>query len=137
MGRPELTDDPRFATHVARGDNQDEIDAIVADWVAQHTGDEVYTTLTDAGVVAGPVNTVADVVADPQFLARDSFVAHHDDALDVDVRGPAPVPRLSESPGGVRWAGRPTPGADNAEVYAELLGLDAGELGRLRERGTI
>ena len=59
MARPELAADDRFATHVARGRNQDELDKIIADWAADKTPDVIIDVLTEAGVVAGPIKTVA------------------------------------------------------------------------------
>ncbi|OJY40941.1 CoA transferase [Pseudonocardia sp. 73-21] len=131
MGRGELVDDPRFATHTARGRHQDEIDAVVGEWAAQHDADALTDILETAGVVVGPVNTVAEVVQDPQFLARDMLVAHHDEALDADVLGPGVIPKLDRTPGSVRWAGSPRPGTHNTEVYTGLLGLSDDELGKL------
>jgi len=131
MGRGELVDDPRFATHTARGRHQDEIDAVVGEWAAQHDADALTDILETAGVVVGPVNTVAEVVQDPQFLARDMLVAHHDEALDADVLGPGVIPKLDRTPGSVRWAGPPRPGTHNTEVYTGLLGLSDDELGKL------
>ena len=69
MGRPELADDDRFINHGARGRNQDELDAIIADWARQRAPEDIIDTLSAAGVIAGPINTVAEVVRDPQFLA--------------------------------------------------------------------
>ncbi len=123
MERPELVDDPRFATHSARGVHQDEIDAIVADWAGRYDADELTDVLEEAGVVVGPVNTVADVVRDPHFQARDMLVTHHDDAIDADLLGPGVVPKLDRTPGAVRWAGPPRPGTHNTDVYTGLLGL--------------
>ncbi|GAA3249940.1 CoA transferase [Pseudonocardia petroleophila] len=131
MEQPELATDPRFATHTARGRNQDEIDAIVGDWAAGHDADALTALLEAAGVVVGPVNTVADVVLDPQFLARDMLVPHHDEAIGRDVLGPGVVPRLDRTPGSVRWAGPPRPGTHNTEVYTGLLGLGEDELKQL------
>lgn len=131
MGRGELVDDPRFATHTARGRHQDEIDAVVGEWAAQHDADALTDILETAGVVVGPVNTVAEVVQDPQFLARDMLVAHHDEALAADVLGPGVIPKLDRTPGSVRWAGPPRPGTHNTEVYTGLLGLSDDELGKL------
>ncbi|CPV90865.1 Putative L-carnitine dehydratase [Mycobacteroides abscessus] len=62
MGRPELGSDARFANHVARGRNQDELDAIIAQWAAQRQPTDIIDVLSAAGVIAGPINTVADVV---------------------------------------------------------------------------
>ena len=131
MEQPDLATDPRFATHTARGRNQDEIDAIVADWAAGHDADALTALLEAAGVVVGPVNTVADVVADPQFRARDMLVPHHDEATGRDLLGPGIIPKLSRTPGSVRWAGPPRPGTHTTEVLTELLGLDAAQLDAL------
>jgi formyl-CoA transferase len=137
MERPDLVDDERFHSHVARGRNQDEIDAIVAEWARRHDADTLTTILEDAGVVVGPVNTVADVVREPQFQARDMLVQHHDEGVGADVLGPGVVPKLTGTPGSVRWAGPPRPGTHNAEVYGELLGLSEPRLHELEAAGVI
>jgi formyl-CoA transferase len=133
MGRPGLADNPRFASHTARAQNQDAIDGIVASWAAGADRDQILTALDAAGVVCGPVNTIADVVADPQLLARQALVPHHDEEIG-DLLAPGVVPRLSRTPGEVRWSGRWAPGADNDEVYRGLLGMD---LEALREEGIV
>jgi formyl-CoA transferase len=137
MGRPELARDERFHSHRARGRNQDEIDAIVAEWARQHDADKLTKILEDAGVVVGPVNTVAEVVQDPQFQARDMLVEHYDQAIGADVLGPGVVPKLTGTPGSVRWAGPPRPGSHNAEVYRGLLRLSDPQLHELEAAGVI
>ncbi|MCU1607510.1 MAG: formyl-CoA transferase [Modestobacter sp.] len=137
MGRPELADDDRFATHGARGRNQDELDALIGAWAKEHDSAELQRLLDEVGVVAGPVNTVADVVTDPQFQARGMVLAHHDEGVGADVLGPGITPKLSATPGGLRWAGPPRPGSHNAEVYRELLGLDDTALAELSAAGVI
>lgn len=137
MDRPGLADDPRFATHVARGENQELIESIVEDWVRERTADEVLALLEEADVVAGPVYTAADIVADPQFQARDMLVPHHDERLAEDVLGPGVVPRLTGTPGSVRWAGPPEPGWHNDEVYGRLLGLTPQEIAELRAQNVV
>ncbi len=135
MGRPELAQDPRFVDHAARGRHQDEIDGIVADWVAARPAEEVRRLLDEAGVIVGPINTIAEVVADEQFNARGMLVPHHDERFDEDVLGPGVVPTFTATPGSVRRAGT-APGADNHEVYGEL-GLSAGEVDALAADGVI
>jgi formyl-CoA transferase len=137
MGRPELATDDRFATHVARGRNQDELDKIIADWAAGKQPHEIIEQLTDAGVVAGPINTVADVVQDPQMRARGMIVEHFDERIGRPVLGPGIVPQLSATPGGVRNAGPAQPGQDNDAVYTGLLGKTAAELDALRAEGVL
>lgn len=137
MGRPELATDERFVDHRARGIHQDEIDAIIGEWAATRQPGEIIDTLSAAGVIAGPINTVAEVVRDPQFQARGMLVEHFDERIGRNVLGPGVVPVLSESPGGVRYAGSARPGQHNAEVYSELLGLSDDEIGELTERGVL
>ncbi len=136
MARPELADDPRYATHDARGEHQQELEDLVAAWARDRTGDEILTVLREAGVVCGPVYTAADIAADPQVHARDMLVAHDDEEIGTFL-GPGVVPKLSVTPGGVRWSGRWEPGTHNAEVYGELLGLEDAQLAELVEAGTL
>lgn len=136
MGRSELVDDPRFSTHEARGEHQEEIEAIVADWAAGHTADEIDELLNQAGVVCGPVNTVAETVRNPQLRERGAFVQHFDPELG-EFLGPGIVPRLSRTPGSVRWSGRWRHGADNDEIFGGLLGLSRDERESLRENRVI
>ncbi|MEH3155010.1 MAG: CaiB/BaiF CoA-transferase family protein [Gordonia paraffinivorans] len=135
MDRPELADDPRFATHGARGENQDEIDAVIADWTATVARDDLLSRLDDAGVVAGPINTVADIVDDEQLRARGMLVEHPDERVGRTVLGPGIVPMLHGTPGSVRSAAPPTPGHHNDEVLGELRDPEA--LARLREAGVV
>ncbi|SKU66578.1 formyl-CoA transferase [Mycobacteroides abscessus subsp. abscessus] len=137
MGRPELSSDARFANHVARGRNQDDLDAIIAQWPAQRLPTDIIDVLSAAGVIAGPINTVADVVQDPQLKAREMLVEHFDERLGRSVLGPGVVPVLSESPGGVRNAGPARPGQDNDDVYVGLLGKSAQDIERLRAEGVL
>ena len=137
MGRPDLVTDARFRSHTARGRHQDEIDDIVAAWARQHDAASLARVLEDAGVVVGPVNTVAEVVKDPQMQAREMIVPHFDEAIGADVLGPGVVPKLSRTPGAIRWAGPPRPGTHNAQVYGDLLGLDQPQLDQLAETGVI
>src|SRR5207249_3558897 len=78
MGQPELADDERFATHLARGDNQEELEDIVGAWAAQHDAAEIDSILNEAGVICGPIYTIADIFEDPQFQARDMQLEHVD-----------------------------------------------------------
>jgi crotonobetainyl-CoA:carnitine CoA-transferase CaiB-like acyl-CoA transferase len=137
MARPELAGDDRFATHGARGRNQDELDKIISAWAAERQPADIVETLSAAGVIAGPINTVAEVVEDPQLRARGMLVEHYDERIGRNVLGPGVVPVLSESPGGVRSAGPARPGQHNNDVYVELLGKTAAELEELRTEGVL
>src|SRR5262249_43395761 len=78
MRQPELADDPRFATHLARGEHQLEIEAIVAEWAAARDAVEIDQVLNDAGVICGPIYTIADIFEDPQFRAREMLLEQVD-----------------------------------------------------------
>lgn len=137
MGSPELAADDRFVNHVARGRNQDELDKIIADWAAQRQPAEIIETLSQAGVISGPINTVAEVMQDPQLQARGMLADHWDERVQRNVKGPGIVPVLSESPGTIRNAGSARPGQHNDEVYGDLLGRSAQELETLRAEGVL
>ncbi|HEY1439712.1 MAG TPA: CoA transferase, partial [Mycobacterium sp.] len=137
MGHPELASDDRFATHRARGRNQDELDKIISAWAAERQPGEIIETLSAAGVISGPINTVAEVVKDPQLRARGMLVEHYDERLERKVLGPGIVPALSESPGSVRNAGPAHPGQHNDDIYIGLLGKTAEELEELRSEEVL
>ncbi len=136
MGRPELADDPRFATHLARGENEAGIDGIVAEWTVQHDAAEIDRLLNEAGVVCGPIYTIAEIFEDPQFQARNMLVEHIDPEFGAFI-GPGIVPKFSETPGEVRWSGTWQEGSHNEEIYCGLLGLASDELEELREAGVV
>lgn len=137
MGSPELATDERFVNHVARGRNQDELDKIIGDWAATRQPDEIIDTLSQAGVISGPINTVAEVVQDPQLRARGMIADHWDERVQRNVKGPGVVPVLSESPGTIRNAGSARPGQHNDEVYGGLLGRSPEELETLHAEGVL
>lgn len=137
MGQPDLATDPRFVDHGARGRNQDELDVIIGDWAATRQPGDIIETLSAAGVIAGPINTVAEVVGDPQLRARGMLVEHYDERTGRRVLGPGVIPALSATPGGVRTAGSARPGQHNDEVYGHLLGLSGGEIAALVEQGVL
>jgi formyl-CoA transferase len=136
MGRPELADDPRFETHLARGENQEELDGLIADWAAQRDAEDIDTALNEAKVVCGPVYTIADIFQDPQFAAREMLIPHQDPDFGEYI-GPGIVPKLSETPGEVRWSGTWEEGSHNDEIYGNLLGLPESERVALREEGVL
>jgi formyl-CoA transferase len=137
MDQPELADDDRFVNHVARGRNQDELDKIIGDWAAAREPADIIGTLSAAGVISGPINTVAEVVTDPQLLSRGMIADHWDERIGRNVKGPGVVPVLSESPGTIRSAGSARPGQHNTEIYADLLGLPTVEIAELESQGVL
>jgi succinyl-CoA---D-citramalate CoA-transferase len=136
MDMPELAVDPRFSTHLARGEHQDEIEGIIAEWARERDAAEIDQTLNDAGVICGPVYTIADIFEDEHFRAREMLVPHVDPEFGEYV-GPGVVPKFSETPGAVRWSATWEEGSHNGEIYGGFLGLSDKELAELREDGVI
>jgi len=137
IGRPELGQDPRFRGVRGRLERSDEINGMVADWVAARSVDEVLVVLGPggAGIPCSPVYTVDQLLGHPQLLARE-MVRRLPHSTLGEVVVPGVAVKLSETPGAVRHLG-PGLGQDNAEVYQGLLGLTADELARLQAAGVI
>jgi formyl-CoA transferase len=135
MGLPELAEDARYATHAARGEHQKQLDALIADWTATQPATDLLARLEDHGVPAGRIYRAADMLDDPHFAAREAIVAvaHHE---FENLRMQNVAPRLSETPGAVRWAG-PELGEHNTEVFRDLLGLDEADIDQLRRDEII
>lgn len=136
MGQPELARDPRFATHVARGERQGELDDLIGQWTRTLTIAELEALMIAHSVPAGRVYTGAEMLTDPHFAARGALaeVAHpHHGSLKMQ----APMPKLSDTPSSIRCRAPLFPGEHNAEVYGELLGLGRNELADLAEQGVI
>src|SRR5829696_567189 len=135
LGHPEWAEGERYATHHARGENQEELDALISDWTSQRNAQEVLEIMKEAGVPAGKLFTAEDMLSDEQYAARQNIVTVEDPEI-----GPFPmqnvVPRLSQTPGEVRWTG-PKLGQHNDEVFKEVLGMEEEDLDGLRERGIV
>ncbi|WP_329121695.1 CaiB/BaiF CoA transferase family protein [Streptomyces sp. NBC_01353] len=134
VGRPELIDEHWFADGASRAAHADVLDDAVGSWIARHTRDEAMAAFEKAEAAIAPVYDIRDVMADPQYRALDTVTEVPDPELGP-IRMQNVLFRLSETPGGIRWAGRPH-GADTAEVLAEV-GLSPAEIGALRSEGAV
>lgn len=134
VGRPELIAEPWFATGAGRARHADVLDDAVGGWIARHKAEEVVAAFEDAEAAVAQVYDVRDVMADPQFAALDTVTEVEDPELGP-LRMQNVLFRLSETPGGIRWAGRPH-GADTDEVLTEL-GLTEAEITALRTEGAL
>ncbi|TAM87105.1 MAG: CoA transferase [Jatrophihabitans sp.] len=135
VGHPEVLDEPWFASGVQRAEHADELDAMVAGWIAERDFAEVMAAFEEADAAVAPIYDVADLMADPQYRALDSVTRVTDPVLGP-VRMQNVLYRLSESPGGIRWTGRPL-GSDTERILRERLGLGADELAELAAAGAI
>lgn len=133
IGRPDLAEDPRYATHGARGERQAELDGIIADYTSAHDAEGLESALEEFGVPSGKIFRPVDMLADPQYQARESITR-----VDHPVLGPVAMqnvfPRLSRTTGTVRWPG-PELGQHTEEVLAEI-GVDPADLAALRGRNV-
>jgi len=118
IGRPELADEPRYRGNRERTEHGAEIDALVAEWTRTLDAADAAKLLADAGVPAGPVYSIADIVADEQVRAR-GFVRHLADDAGNRVATTAPVPRFRAHPTVSDHAARAV-GADTEAVLDEL-----------------
>ena len=135
MGMPELADDPRFADHTSRGEHQAELDDIINAWTRTKTNAEVDAVMTEAKVPHGKIFTAAEMLEDAQFKARESIVrVMHPEFGQVAMQNA--FPRLSDTPGEVRWVG-PTLGQHTEEVLKDVLGTTDAELAELRAADVI
>lgn len=129
IGRPDLADDPALADNAGRDARRDEIYSLIDAWVAARDGDEVLRLLGDADVPVSRVYSIEDIASDPQYLARAVFeTARLPDGREF--KAPAPMPRLSETPGRTDWIG-PALGEHTDEVLGGL-GYCAGDIAAAR-----
>ena len=134
VGRPELIDEPWFATGAQRAEHADVLDAAVGSWIAARTRTDVLAAFEKAEAAIAPVQDIRDVMADPQYQALDTVTTVDDPELGP-LRMQNVLFRLSSTPGAIRWAGRPH-GADTDEILTEL-GLTKDELRALRTEGAL
>lgn len=133
---PEWAEDERFSTFVGRGQNQELLDGLIAEWTSQRTVDEGLALLDEASIPAGRLYTAVDIGRDEHFKAREMILSVFDSQLDEEVRQQGVVPKLNETPGLV-WSSGPALGQHNQEVYGDLLGLDLARLAELQRLEVI
>jgi formyl-CoA transferase len=134
MDRPDLGTDPALADNAGRVRRITEIDEAIGQWTAQLSVSEVLKALDAAAVPAGRIYTVADIAADPHYLARGMLAkVHMDDGSDLLV--PGIVPKLSRTPGNHR-RNAPTLGQDTDAVLLEL-GLTPAQIQALKDKGIV
>jgi len=134
IGRDDLGLDPELATNVGRVKRTAAIDGAIGEWAATHDLDTILRELKAADVPHGKIYTAADIVEDPQYLARE-MIRQVTLADGTPLKMPGIVPKLSETPGGMDWVG-PALGEHTEEVL-RAAGYDSSEIARLREAGAI
>ena len=135
IGQPELAGMPDFATSLARSENRERINAIVSAWTMSLPLEALLDICRRGQVPCGPVYSIEDIFADPQYKARSNLMTVVDPRVG-ELTIPAAMPSLSETPARFRHTGRSL-GADTADVLRELLGIDRPGIDRLRHNGVV
>lgn len=135
MGRTELAADPRFVDHASRGVNQTELDNLIADWTRIFELPALLDLLEAKGVPCGRIFRAPDMLEDPQYAARETIV-ETDHPVFGKIKMQNAFPKLSETPGRVRWPG-PALGEHTDEVLAKVAGYDAEKIAALRAAKVI
>ncbi|WP_087751910.1 CaiB/BaiF CoA transferase family protein [Paraburkholderia caledonica] len=134
IGRADLADDPALAHNDGRARHCAMLDEAIAAWTSHHSTSDVLAALERAEVPAGRIYSVADIVSDPHYQARDMLLQAQLPG-GASVKMPGIVPKLSDTPGEVRWQG-PTLGEHTGSVLSEL-GFATEEIERLRREGAV
>lgn len=135
MGRPELSDDPRYATNAARLQHRHAVNGMVADWTASMDRDEALDRCAKAEVPCGPVYAIDEIFDDPHYAHRGNILRVPDDRVG-ELAIPNVVPMLLGTPGRVNWLG-PTLGSHTDEVMRDVLGVTPDQLADLHARGVV
>ena len=135
IGGDALAEDIRYKTSRDRINRSDELEQLIENWIGQREFSEVENTLVQAGVPAGGILRASDIAEDPHYRERDSLI-EFEDPVNGKIAMPGVIPKLSETPGEVKWTG-PALGHHNQEIYEGLLDKTKSELLDLQNAGTI
>lgn len=136
IGLPDLKDDPEYKSHVARGRNQKALDDMIQAWAASRTINEIEQIMIENGVPVGKVYRAADMLNDPHYAARESLTEVPSPRWP-GIKQQNVFPKLSATPGKIRWAGPESIGQHTEEVLTELLDLTPEQVEKLRASGIV
>ncbi|MDQ0217241.1 CoA transferase [Peribacillus cavernae] len=136
MEKRELADDPRFATHNARGENMKLLDSLIEEWTKSLPAKEALQVLEEKGVPSGLIYSAKEILEDPHYKEREMIInVEHPQLGEFSM--PGVVPKLSRTPGKVKFAGSETMGKDNHEVYGKILGYTENKIEELNKAKII
>lgn len=136
MGQPELADDPKYSSHLARGQNMKELDFIIEEWTKTLPAQEILEILEERGVPSGLIYSAKEILEDPHYKERDMIIqAEHPKLGKFPM--PGIVPKLSRTPGKVKHVGSVEMGEHNKEIYQKLLNYSDERLAELKEKQVI
>jgi crotonobetainyl-CoA:carnitine CoA-transferase CaiB-like acyl-CoA transferase len=135
VGRPDIVEQPWFASAGERSRNGDLLDEAVAKWIASRPFSEVSEEFERVGAALAPIYDVEQLMNDPQVIARETITTVDDEDL-----GPVKMQnlmfRMLGTPGAIRFPGRRL-GQDNEQVYSESLGFDPEQVAELKAKGVV
>lgn len=134
IGRADLAEAPEFAHNDGRAAKSGLLDAAITHWTSSLPIEQVLSALEAAEVPAGRIYSVADIVSDPHYQAREMLL-NAELPGGVSVKMPGIVPKLSETPGAVNWQG-PTLGQHTDDILGSL-GLTVADIQRLKTSGVV
>jgi crotonobetainyl-CoA:carnitine CoA-transferase CaiB-like acyl-CoA transferase len=135
VGREDWVDEEWFQSHSGRLEHVDELDASIGGWIGDHTADEVMAAFAKQEGAIAPIYSIADIFKDPQFEFRQSIIqVKHPELGEIAMANV--VPKLSRTPGAIRFPGPTEIGANNEEVFG-ALGLDVDQIDKLRADKVI
>ena len=136
IAMPELKDNPRYATHVARGANQTELDEIIQDWANDKAIGDIEDLMIKHAVPVGKVYRAKEMIEDPHYAAREALID-----VDSETYGSVKMqnvfPKMSKTQGEVRWGGPENLGSHTEEVLTELLDLSPAQIKKLRDSHIV
>lgn len=135
MKRSDIAEDTRFENNSKRSEHADFLDALIEEWTRSMPFDKVMNHLDDAKVPAGAIYSIEDIVNDPHYQARQMIQEVNVDEIGT-LKMPGIVPKMSETPGNIEWAG-PKLGQHTNEVLSEKIGISEEQIRSLKERGII
>ncbi|KQU25890.1 hypothetical protein ASG65_14915 [Bacillus sp. Leaf13] len=135
MRRSDIAENPRFENNSKRSEHADFLDALIEEWTKSMPFDEVMTHLDEAKVPAGAIYSIEDIVNDPHYKARQMIQEVDVEELGI-LKMPGIVPKMSETPGTIEWAG-PKLGQHTDEVLIEKIHLSEEQIKSLKEKGII
>ncbi|MFB4163859.1 CaiB/BaiF CoA transferase family protein [Alteribacillus sp. JSM 102045] len=135
IGRPEFAEDIRFKNNASRTEHAEFLDDVIEEWTRKYTLEEALAILDKANVPAGPIYSIADIVKDPHYQAREMIREVHIEGIGP-LKVPGIVPKLSETPGDIDWSG-PSLGEHTEEILSRYLHLSENEVRELNEKEII
>lgn len=136
MEQTQLATDERYATHIARGQHQSELDAIISAWTQSMTIEQLEALMVEYSIPASRIYRAPDMLADPHFAAREAII-EREHPVHGTVKMQNTFPKLSTNPSSVRSNAPATPGMHNAEIYGDMLGLTQQQMADLSQAGII